>query len=180
MARMIVVDRDGKEHEIEAKPGLKVMEILRELDYGVAAICGGLCSCATCHVYVDENWASRLPKPQSDELELLKELPDFRDATSRLSCQVDFTEDLSGLKVAIAPRFVEVAAFLFGLPAHGVLRRGDGGWVAEEAAAEGLQLLIEFVENRDAGRDVELHDVALGHHVEHLDQARAASFRAQR
>ena len=45
----------------------------------------------------------RLPKPQSDELELLKELPDFREATSRLSCQVDFTEELSGLKVAIAP-----------------------------------------------------------------------------
>src|ERR1700738_2190547 len=103
MARMIVVDRDGKEHEIEAKPGLKVMEILRELDYGVAAICGGLCSCATCHVYVDESWAGRLPKPQSDELELLKELPDYRDATSRLSCQVDFTEALSGLKVAVAP-----------------------------------------------------------------------------
>ena len=78
MARMIVVDRDGKEHDIEAKPGLKIMEILRELDYGVAAICGGLCSCATCHVYVDESWAARLPKPQSDELELLNELPDFR------------------------------------------------------------------------------------------------------
>jgi 2Fe-2S ferredoxin len=103
MARMLVVDRDGKEHDIEAKPGLKVMEILRELDYGVAAICGGLCSCATCHVYVDGAWAGRLPKPQSDELELLKELPDFREATSRLSCQVDFTDALSGLKLAIAP-----------------------------------------------------------------------------
>ena len=103
MARMIVVDRDGKEHEIEAKSGLKVMEILRELDYGVAAICGGLCSCATCHVYVEESWAGRLPKPQSDELELLKELPDYRDATSRLSGQVDFTEALSGIKVSIAP-----------------------------------------------------------------------------
>jgi len=103
MARMIVVDRDGKEHDIEAKPGLKVMEILRELDYGVAAICGGLCSCATCHVYVDDSWAARLPKPQGDELELLRELPDFKEATSRLSCQLDFTEALSGLKVAIAP-----------------------------------------------------------------------------
>jgi 2Fe-2S ferredoxin len=103
MAQMIVVDRDGKEHEVEAKPGLKIMEILRELDYGVAAICGGLCSCATCHVYVDERWASRLPKAQSDELELLKELHDFRDGTSRLSCQVEFTEALSGIKVAIAP-----------------------------------------------------------------------------
>jgi ferredoxin, 2Fe-2S len=103
MARMIVVDRDGKEHEVEAKSGLKIMEILRELDYGVAAICGGLCSCATCHVYVDQSWAARLPKPQSDELELLRELPDFREPVSRLSCQVDFTEALSGIKVAIAP-----------------------------------------------------------------------------
>jgi 2Fe-2S ferredoxin len=103
MARMFVVDRDGKEHDVEAKPGLKVMEILRELDYGVAAICGGLCSCATCHVYVDAGWAGRLPQPQSDELELLKELPDYKEATSRLSCQVDFTEALNGLKVEIAP-----------------------------------------------------------------------------
>jgi 2Fe-2S ferredoxin len=103
MARMIVVDRDGKEHEVEARSGLKIMEILRELDYGVAAICGGLCSCATCHVYVDESWAARLPKPQSDELELLRELPDFREPVSRLSCQVDFTDALSGIKVAIAP-----------------------------------------------------------------------------
>ena len=103
MARMIVVDRDGKEHEIEAKPGLKIMEILRELDYGVAAICGGLCSCATCHVYVDEAWVAKLPKPQSDEADLLRELPDYREPVSRLSCQVDFTDSLSGLKVAIAP-----------------------------------------------------------------------------
>jgi 2Fe-2S ferredoxin len=103
MVRMIVVDRDGKEHEVEAKPGLKVMEILRELDYGVAAICGGLCSCATCHIYVDQEWVGRLPKPQSDELELLREIPDFREGTSRLSCQVDFTDSLDGLKLAIAP-----------------------------------------------------------------------------
>src|ERR1700734_4351961 len=102
MARVIVVDRAGKEHDSEAKPGLKVMEILRELDYGVAAICGGLCSCATCHIYVDESWTGRLPKPQSDELELLRELSDFRPATSRLSCQVEFTEALSGIKLAIA------------------------------------------------------------------------------
>jgi len=103
MATMTVVDRDGKEHEVEAKPGLKIMEVLRELDYGVAAICGGLCSCATCHVFIEEPWSSRLPKPQSDELELLRELPDYRESASRLSCQVEFTEALSGIKVAIAP-----------------------------------------------------------------------------
>ena len=102
MARMIVVDRDGIQHEVEGKAGLKMMEILRELDYGVSAICGGLCSCATCHIYIDESWAGRLPKPQSDEQELLKELADFREGTSRLSCQVDFTEALDGIKLTIA------------------------------------------------------------------------------
>lgn len=103
MARMIVVDRDGKQHEIEAKAGLKIMEVLRELDYGVAAICGGLCSCATCHVYVDSAWFDRLPKRQGDEQELLTELADYRETASRLSCQVEFTDELSGLKLTIAP-----------------------------------------------------------------------------
>jgi 2Fe-2S ferredoxin len=103
MARMSVVDRDGRLHEIEAKPGLKIMEILRELDYGVAAICGGLCSCATCHVFVDPAWVDKLPKKQSDEQDLLTELSDYNAATSRLSCQVDFTPELSGIKVTIAP-----------------------------------------------------------------------------
>ena len=103
MALLRVVDRDGVEHEVDAKTGLKVMENLRELDYGVAAICGGLCSCATCHVFVDAAWVNRLPKPQSDEAELLKELSDYKEGTSRLSCQVDFTEALNGLKLTIAP-----------------------------------------------------------------------------
>ena len=103
MARMVVVDRDGKEHEIEARAGLKIMEVLRELDYGVAAICGGLCSCATCHIYVDPAWTARLPRPQSDELELLRELSDYKEPVSRLSCQVEFTEALNGIKLAIAP-----------------------------------------------------------------------------
>src|SRR3569833_3014364 len=102
MAQMRVVDRDGKEHEVEAKPGLNILGILRELDYGVAAICGGLCSCATCHVYVDEAWVDRLPKKQSDEQELLNELTDYKPETSRLSCQEEFTELLNGFKVAIA------------------------------------------------------------------------------
>lgn len=102
MAVLRVVDRDGVEHEVEGKTGLKVMEILRELDYGVAAICGGMCSCATCHVYVDPDWVSRLPPSMSDERELLSELSQGQE-NSRLSCQVEFTEALSGLKVTIAP-----------------------------------------------------------------------------
>jgi 2Fe-2S ferredoxin len=103
MARINVVDRDGILHEIEAKPGLKFMEILREYDYGVTAICGGLCSCATCHIFIDADWVAKLPKKQSDEQDLLTELADYRPATSRLSCQVDFTEALSGIRITIAP-----------------------------------------------------------------------------
>lgn len=97
-----VVDRDGVEHEVEGKPGLKLMEILRELDYGTAAICGGMCSCATCHVFVDREWVAKLPAPMSDERELLTELVHFQD-NSRLSCQVEFTEALDGVRLTIAP-----------------------------------------------------------------------------
>jgi len=99
---LIVVDRDGVEHTVEAKPGLKVMEVLRELDYGVAAICGGMCSCATCHIYVDPAWAEKLPPPMSDERELLGELS-HQTEQSRLSCQIEFTPALAGLRVTIAP-----------------------------------------------------------------------------
>lgn len=102
MPLLRVVDRDGVEHEVEAKSGLKVMETLRELDYGVAAICGGMCSCATCHVYVDPQWSERLPPPMSDERELLAELS-HHEGNSRLSCQLDFTDALAGLKITIAP-----------------------------------------------------------------------------
>ncbi|MBV9344638.1 MAG: 2Fe-2S iron-sulfur cluster binding domain-containing protein [Gammaproteobacteria bacterium] len=102
MPLLRVVDRDGIEHEIDAKTGLKIMENLRELDYGVAAICGGMCSCATCHVYVEDEWLERLPPMMSDERELLTELSHY-EKNSRLSCQVEFTPELSGLRLRIAP-----------------------------------------------------------------------------
>ena len=102
MAELKVVDRDGVEHSVDAKPGLKVMETLRELEFGVAAICGGMCSCATCHVYVDPAWNDRLPRRQSDEQDLLSELSHHKE-NSRLSCQVEMTDALAGLKVTIAP-----------------------------------------------------------------------------
>lgn len=102
MALLRVIDRDGKEHQVEGKTGMKLMETLRDLEYGVAAICGGMCSCATCHVYVDPQWVSRLPEPMSDERELLTELSHYQD-NSRLSCQFDFTPELDGLRVTVAP-----------------------------------------------------------------------------
>lgn len=102
MTLLRVVDRDGNEHEVDANTGFTLMENLRDLDYGVGAICGGMCACATCHVYVDQEWLGKLPQAQSDERDLLQDLSTRRD-NSRLSCQVKFTPDLAGLKVTIAP-----------------------------------------------------------------------------
>ena len=102
MAKMRVTDRDGIEHEIEGQLGVKLMETLREYDYGVTAICGGLCSCATCHIFIDPEWIQRLPVPQGDEKELLVELQHYDPSRSRLSCQVDFTPDLDGLRLEVA------------------------------------------------------------------------------
>jgi len=100
--RMHVIDRNGNEHEVEATATGSLMEALRELDYGVAAMCGGMCSCATCHVYVASDWAGKLPAQQSDERDLLTELLHFRE-TSRLSCQIELARELDGLRVTLAP-----------------------------------------------------------------------------
>src|SRR5512135_2611004 len=102
MAKMRVTDRDGVEHEIEGQLGVKFMETLREYDYGVTAICGGLCSCATCHILIAPEWTDKLPAPQSDEKDLLVELQHYEPGRSRLSCQVDFTAELDGIELAIA------------------------------------------------------------------------------
>ena len=102
MAELVIVDRDGKEHRTSGKVGVSVMETLRELDYGVAAVCGGMCSCATCHVWVDHAWIERLPQRQGDEQEILQELGNTRPG-SRLSCQLSFTPALDGMKLTIAP-----------------------------------------------------------------------------
>jgi ferredoxin, 2Fe-2S len=102
MMRLIVVDRDGVEHAVEALPTGTLMEALRELDYGVAAICGGMCSCATCHIYVDSAWAPRVPPQQRDESALISELQHRRE-TSRLACQIQMRADLEGLRVTLAP-----------------------------------------------------------------------------
>ena len=66
------------------------------------ALCGGCCSCATCHIHVDAGAIDKLPAMSEDEDDLL-ESSDHRNETSRLSCQIPFTADLDGLKVTIAP-----------------------------------------------------------------------------
>ncbi len=69
-----VIGRDGVEQQINAPAGTSLMEPLRDMDDGVSAICGGMCSCATCQVYVDEAWVERLPAAMSDETDMLRDL----------------------------------------------------------------------------------------------------------
>ena len=103
MAKLIVVTRDGTEHEIEGDTSLTVMENIRDAGFDeLLALCGGCCSCATCHVHVDPAFADRLPAMSEDEDDLL-ESSDHRAPNSRLSCQLPFSADLDGLKVTIAP-----------------------------------------------------------------------------
>lgn len=103
MPKVIVVDRAGTEKEIEAQDGLSLMEAIRDNGFDeLLALCGGCCSCATCHVHVDPAFVDKLPPMSEDENDLL-ESSDHRNETSRLSCQVPLTAALDGLKVAIAP-----------------------------------------------------------------------------
>lgn len=102
MPKLVVVTRDGQEKTVDGDVGLSVMEVIRENGFDeLLALCGGCCSCATCHVHVDEDWADRLPKMSEDENDLL-ESSDHRDGSSRLSCQIPFTAELDGLRVTIA------------------------------------------------------------------------------
>ena len=103
MPKLIVVNRSGEETPVDVADGLTVMEAIRDNGFDeLLALCGGCCSCATCHVHVDPAFKDRLPAIGEDEDDLL-ESSDHRNATSRLSCQLPFTADLDGLKVAIAP-----------------------------------------------------------------------------
>ena len=102
MPKLIVVNRAGEERAVEAESGLTVMEAIRDNGFDeLLALCGGCCSCATCHVHVDPAFVGLLPPMSEDENDLL-DSSDSRSETSRLSCQLPFTAELDGLKVTIA------------------------------------------------------------------------------
>lgn len=103
MPKIYVTDRSGKQHTIEVDNGLTLMEPLRELDDGIEALCGGMCSCATCHVFIEPARFEGLPKRHGDELELLESTECFRTGESRLACQVKVTDAIDGMHVIVAP-----------------------------------------------------------------------------
>lgn len=102
MPKLVVVGRSGAESTVDVGGGLSVMEAIRDNGFDeLLALCGGCCSCATCHVHVDESFLGKLPPMSPDEDDLL-ESSDHRQANSRLSCQIPFADELDGLKVTIA------------------------------------------------------------------------------
>ncbi|WP_084583344.1 2Fe-2S iron-sulfur cluster-binding protein [Sphingomonas azotifigens] len=103
MLKLLVTPPAGAQTVVEAQEGLSVMEILRDAGFeSLPAFCGGCCSCATCHVYVDPAFADRLP-PLSDDEDALLDSAEQRRPGSRLSCQLPFSAALDGLAVEIAP-----------------------------------------------------------------------------
>ena len=103
MAVINVIDRDGNDAVIESDTGYSIMDVLQSNGQDVAAICGGVCSCATCHIYVSPEVMAMLPERGSDEQVLVEESEHYRENESRLSCQIEFTEELDGIQVTLAP-----------------------------------------------------------------------------
>ena len=99
MATITYVEHDGVAHEIHVENGYTIMQgaIDNMLD-GIVAECGGCCSCATCHVIVDEAWAKKTGEASDIEKDMLECVPDPQP-TSRLSCQIVVSEELDGLIV---------------------------------------------------------------------------------
>lgn len=103
MVSITIVTRDGSETSVPGAEGLSLMEVIREGGFDeLLALCGGSCSCSTCHVYVDPQFAEILPTMSEDESDLL-DSSDHRTERSRLSCQIRCTPALEGLRVQIAP-----------------------------------------------------------------------------
>jgi len=103
MAEVIITTREGDEQRLPIQEGLTLMETIRDAGIDeLLALCGGCCSCATCHVHVDPAFADRLPPMSDDENDLL-DSSEHRNETSRLSCQITLSEGFDGLRATIAP-----------------------------------------------------------------------------
>ena len=104
MVQITYVEHDGTEHVVDSQTGVSLMQAaIDNLVPGIDADCGGECSCATCHVMVNENWLEKVGPPGEMEESMLDLNPE-RQENSRLSCQVEVTEELDGLRVTM-PEF---------------------------------------------------------------------------
>ena len=103
MAKIKYIEHDGKEHEIEVSNGLTVMEgAIQNGIPGIDADCGGSMACATCHVYVKEDWFSKLPEKEMGEDDMLDQAFEPK-SNSRLSCQLTVSDELNGCLLYTSP-----------------------------------------------------------------------------
>lgn len=100
--KIVAVDANGVEHVLEGREGWTLMEIIRDAGLGMSAECGGACACATCHVYVDEQWLGHLPPISDMETQMLDMAPGAA-TNSRLSCQLICESAVDGIRVTVAP-----------------------------------------------------------------------------
>ena len=104
MTKLTIIAFDGTHHDLDVQTGSTVMEnAVRNSVPGIEAECGGACACATCHVYVDADWAERVGAPEAMEEDMLDFAHDVRP-TSRLSCQIRMSDALDGLVVHVPER----------------------------------------------------------------------------
>lgn len=104
MPEITVISRDGESEVVQAELNQTLLEVIQSSGINeLEAICGGCCSCATCHVYVDPEFVSKLPAVSEDEEMLLDGSMHFENDVSRLSCQIRITDAMDGLSVRFAP-----------------------------------------------------------------------------
>ena len=97
MPKVIYIDPEGLRHDVEAPAGRSLMQVALDNSVpGILGDCGGSCSCATCHCYVDTEWLDRLPVRNETEVFMLEGVPEPRE-NSRLSCQIRATPELDGI-----------------------------------------------------------------------------------
>lgn len=102
MPTLNITNLSGEKSTLDASSGDTLMEALRDNGYDeIEAICGGVCSCSTCHVYIEGDWAAKLGERSEDEYQLVSSTENFKE-NSRLACQITLTEDMDGLELTIA------------------------------------------------------------------------------
>lgn len=101
MGRVTYIESNGEQHQVNLENGQSIMQgALDNLIEGILGECGGCCSCATCHCYVDETWLEKVGAPDDMEKDMLDSVVDPQ-SSSRLSCQIQMSDDLDGLVVRL-------------------------------------------------------------------------------
>lgn len=103
MPKLLITTRAGEVRELRANLNQTLMEVIRDEGIDIEALCGGCCSCATCHVYIDPGFAQEMPEISDDENLLLDGSIHRDPETSRLSCQIRLNEQMEGLRATVAP-----------------------------------------------------------------------------